>query len=596
MNRNLLIICMWIYAATTLIWASSADLPGVTRCTNNVYLVENHSSCFSIWHARNIKGATLVHIDAHEDCRYVAPDKLETLGRLTAERNYAEIFRQSDLEYSFRYQLKPDKSLFDIGNYIYPCIMDGTVSRYYWVVPEKTIDENKLVFLQEHLRAAYRTPSLVFSSMTNNSFSFMLSNCTIIVTTLDSLPQQEKGTLLDIDTDFFLFPCSLTESHIRGDLLWDPPTVCELLTSRVPAPSVITIAASVSGGYLPVAYRFLSDGLFGYYANGTYPTDAVNLLKVVTAMLSYHPIELPPPRPNDQVFLAACEHIAGLMLMAKGEEKTAVPLIENAARLNPAYSKALLDMAEAFLSMGKPKRAHAMIDKFEQLTTCETSHSSAARVRAYLVEKNLEKADKLSLKLVEWERSPVFLILRAGVLTEHGLLSEAIDIYREIVNKHSDNGTAFYNLGYALARQGKISEAVDNYRLAIRLKPDLAIAHENLGYILMSEGKLEEAVSHLNNAAALNPFNISTLNNLGLALTRQNRFKESITCYEAAIKLDPERPSIQANLALALINSGRISDGIERCKKALELKPDWPEVINLMNEAKRKSGYQESIR
>ncbi|MDD4873005.1 MAG: UPF0489 family protein [Kiritimatiellae bacterium] len=564
------------------------DLSGITRTTNNVYLVENHSTVFNIWHSRNIRGATLVHIDAHEDCRYVPPEKLEILNKLAASRDYAGIFRQSDIEYSFRYQLKPDKALFDLGNYIYPCIMDGTVSNYYWVVPEKTIDQNKLIGLQQHLKAAYRIPSLLLSGATNNTFSFILSNCTVTVTTLDSLPQIDKGALLDIDTDFFVFPCSLTESHIHGELIWDPPKVCSLLSSRVPDPALITIASSISGGYLPVAFRFISDGLFGYYTSGSYPDDAVNLLKVITAMLSYPSVDLPPRKPRDPVFLPAYEHITGLSLMVQGDEKTAIACIERAVHLNPVYSKAILDMADAYISMGKPKRAHAMIDNFEKFMACETSHSAAARVRVYLAEKTLDKADILSRKLIEWDRAPFFLMLRGGVLAEQGLLSEAIDIYKEIINLHNDNGTAYYNLGYALARQGKITEAVENYRLALRLKPDLAMAHENLGYILSNEGKYAEATSHLKAAVALNPFNVTTLNNLGLALARQNQFPDAINCYTTAIKLDPERPAIHANLALALISSGKFPEGIDRCRRALELKPDWPEVINLMNEAKKK--------
>jgi len=571
-------------AATAL---PAIDLPGITRATNSIYLIENHSTAFNIWHAGNIKGATLVHLDAHDDCRHIPREKIESLNKLVNARNYREIFNQSDIESSFRYKLKPDKFLFDLGNYIYPCILDGTISRFYWVLPEKQIDNNKASFLQQHLRAALKIPSLEFISATNGSFSCMLSNCTITITTLDSLPNIDKGALLDIDTDFFVFPCSLSESHIRGELSWDPKRVCSLLSIRVQDPAIITIASSISGGYLPVAFRFISDGLFIYFTSGAYPDDAVNQLKVITTMLS-NSAALSPIRPRDPVFLAAHEHITGLSLMVNGDDKAGIASIERAARLNPAYTKALLDMADAYLSMDNPRRAHEMIDNFEKLTGCATTQSDAARVQVYLAEKELNRADTLSRKLISWNRTPYFLMLRGGVLAEQGLLKEAIRIYRETVNMQADNGTAYYNIGYVLAKQGKIEEAIENYQLALTLKPDIAIAHENLGYIMLNKGKYTEAASHLQTAVSLNPFNITSLNNLGLCLASQNQFTDAINCYNAALKLSPKRAEIHANLALAFINSGDNEAGIKQCKKALELKPNWPDVSNLMKVAEER--------
>jgi len=587
MNKRFLIIATGLLSASVTTAQPALDLPGITRATNNIYLIENHSTAFNIWHALDIRNATLVHFDAHDDCRHVPPQKIEALNKLVTARNYSEIFSQSDIESSFRYKLRPDKFLFDLGNFIYPCILDGTISRFYWVLPEKQIDNDKVSSLQRHLRAALKLPSLEFMNSTNGSFSCMLSNCTVTVTTLDSLEHIGKGALLDLDTDFFVFPCSLTESHIRGKLLWDPDKVCSLLSTRISDPAVITISSSISGGYLPVAYRFISDGLFGYYESGTYPDDAVNQLKVVTAMLSDSPV-LYPNKPRDSVFLAAYEHSKGLYLMVKGDDNAGIACIERAAHLNPAYTKALLDMADAYLSMGNPRRAQEMIGTFEKFTGCSTTHSDAARTHVYLAEKELSRADALSRKLVAWDMAPYFLMLRGGVLAEQGLLDEAIQIYREIVNLQNDSGTAYYNIGYVLAKQGKITEALENYKYALTLKPDLAIAHENMGYIMLSKGKYAEATSYLQTAVSLNPFNITSLNNLGLCLARQNRLNDAINCYNTALKLNPERAEIRANLALALINSGRNEEGVKQCKKALKLKPNWPEVINLMTEAEER--------
>jgi len=594
--RKIVTFCLYVFPAvlTTAYGSDSpassspSGLPGITRSTNQVFLIENHSTAFNIWHSRNIKGATLVHVDTHDDCRYIPPQKLMVLNKLAAGRNYDEVFKQSDMEFSFRYQLKEDKFLFDLGNFIYPCILDGTVSRLYWVIPDKTLSDTDRIQLKTHIQQALKLPTVRFIEDTERLFSFSFSNCVVTITLLDSLPTIIPGALLDIDTDFFVFPKFLSDSHTRGNLQWDLPTVCAFFSRRIPNPSVITISSSVAGGYLPVAFRFLSDALFEYFASGVYPRDAVDLLDTLAGMLASPTSSIPVPRkPDRPVFQTAFEHLTGLVLAARGQDDDAVLQIELAARLNPVYSKAMLDMADAFMSMGKLQRAHNMIDRFEKFTGCGTSQSDAMRVRIYLAERQMEKADALTRKLVEWDKAPYFLLLRGGILVEKGKLAEAMDIYHDIIRAHPDNASAYYNMGLVFSRQGNTAQAIENYRTALKLKPDLAIASENLGYLLSNEGKYSEAAVHLKAAVISNPFNVITLNNLGLSLAKQRIFADSISYYNAAIRLNPDLPEIHANLAAAFLGAGRPDECIEKCKQALKLKPDWPEVTNLMNEAER---------
>ena len=578
-----------VYAEGLPVIRPEPVLPGITLRTNNIYLIENHSTAYNIWHALDIKGATLIHIDTHDDCRHIPDEKITNLDKLKTEKNYQEIFNKSDIELSFRYQLKPDKFLFDLGNFIYPCIIDGTVSRLFWVVPNKELDSNTRLILQTHLQEALKLKPLLIKEQTDTSFSFLLQNCTITITTLDGLPRITGKSLLDIDTDFFVFQNALSENHIRGSLSWDPPTVCAFLNRRVRNPLVTTISSSVSGGYLPVAFRFLSDAIFEYFANGMYPDDAVKLLDGVCTMLSLPTSLTEPYKPRSATFSPAYEHFSGLFLVANGKETNAIKKIELATSMNPAYAKAMLDLAEAFISMGRLQRAHEMIDLFEKFSGGETSQSAAIRVRLLINEKAFQKADTLCRKLVDWDRSPYFLMLHAGLMVEQGRASEATVIYQEIIKSHPDNASAYYNMGLLLANQGNIDQAIEHYKMAIRLKPDLSAANENLGYILINAGKYQEAVACLKAAIISNPFNVSSLNNLGLTYAKLEIFSNAVACYNTALKLTPDRPEIHANLAAALINAGKLTEGIEQCRKALSLKPDWPAVINLMNEAKKKS-------
>ena len=104
------ILSLWVSAA----YGGSLP-PGVVRHTNGVYLVENHSSAGMLWHRTGQRGATVVHLDAHDDCRFVAADKLERLDRLWKAKARDEIFRLSDLSFVSGFKVRPEDTLFDLG-------------------------------------------------------------------------------------------------------------------------------------------------------------------------------------------------------------------------------------------------------------------------------------------------------------------------------------------------------------------------------------------------------------------------------------------------------------------------------------------------
>lgn len=590
---SFLLLSSNVIAETEPTAASTKNLPGVVRATNRVFLIENNSTTYIVWHALNIKNATLVHLDTHDDCRYVSPEKIAALEKLTAKRDYAEIFRLSDLESSFKFRVKPDNFLYDLGNFIYPCIVDGTISTFYWVVSNKAISESERQRLQTHLQTALRLESPDFKNDdTGGGFRFKLLNATVIITTLDNLPQMGPGAVLDFDIDFFAFPHAMTDNHLTGALIWDPSDVCVRLNRLVPKPKAVTICSSVWGGYLPIMFRFIPDGCFEYFGSGRYPEYANELLNVATALRT-SPGTIPAlGPPENKSFESAYDYLKGLLLMLGGKDDEALDSLERAAGRLPEYGKGLLDASASFLYMNKPKRAHEVLDRFEKLAGCETSGSAAARVKVCLAEGNLDKADFLSRKLLDWDRQPSFLILRGGVLTQQNKFAEAEAIYKEILRSTPGDAKVYYNMGIVLSRQGKTSEAVRHYRMAAELRPDFAKAHDNLGYILLQEGQLDKAIEHLSSAVRLNPFNVTSLNNLGKALAGKGLFDVAAGYYLLALRANPNQAEIHANLADTFMKLGRSDDAAAHCREALRLKPGWQEVADLLRKAEKQGSVR----
>jgi len=324
--------CAALLAAPT---GQPTALPGVTRSTNNVYLFENHNIAYSIWHSLGVSNATVVHLDAHDDCRFIAPDKLTALAPLTAARDWQAIYEQSDLHASFGFRLRPDRFLFDLGNFLYPCLLDGTLTHILWVVPEPALPPARVAQLQGHLRNILRLPADATFANGTNQFSVAVGPGRITVTTLAALPRQPAGCLLDIDTDFFALPYALANDHIRSPLRWNPAEVCATLDSRVPRPAVVTIASSVYGGYLPIMFRFLSDAFYTYFDTGTYPEEAVSLLDYVTRLRAATASPGPPPTVCDPAFVTARLYLDGLLALATNDPVTATAQAQAAAAREP---------------------------------------------------------------------------------------------------------------------------------------------------------------------------------------------------------------------------------------------------------------------
>jgi len=559
--------------------AHVARLPGIVRAENNVYLIENHSTGYLVWHALGIKGATLVHLDTHDDCRYVPPARLAELAELSAAGNYDEIYRRSDIAGNFRFEVRPDAFLYDLGNFIYPCIADGTVQTFYWVVPDKALSLKKRLALQQHFKRVLRLePGTLFEVLASGGFTFTLRGATVYVLALDELPAVPPGALLDFDIDFFAFATALSEAHLRKKLLWPPEQVCETLRARVPRPAAVTVCASVWGGYLPLVFRFLPDACFAYFATGRYPPDARRQLDAVTTMReTLGPIPV-PATPSDPVFKAAHEHLEGAIELMSGRDEAARERFAAAARREPVYAKGLLDAARTLQYMGRVRAARKMLDTFEELMGGETTESLFRRARLLLLEGRAQEAEPLCQRLVDWNPQPRYRLLRGGVLAEQGRYGEAVKLYADVLKKHSGNAVAHYNMGIARQELGQYEAALRHFRFAVTLHPEFAAAHENLGYLLLRLNQVEPAERHLRRAVEINPLKTSAWNNLGLAAARQGRPKDAGFCFEQALRRNPDLPRVHENLAASLRALGRTEEAARHEKEAARLRAALQEL------------------
>ena len=213
------------------------------------------------------------------------------------------------------------------------------------------------------------------------------------------------------------------------------------------------------------------------------------------------------------------------------------------------------------------------------------------------------------------------------VLTSEGKLTEAIDLFNQVLRANPKYGLGHYNLGCALQSQGRIEEAVQQYQQAIEWQPDLVRPRYNLGCILASRGRLAEAIKQYQDALRLEPYASEVRNNLGIALASsgnldeaigqfqraielrpdfaeahvnlghalaiRTNFAQAITQYEEALRFDPKNASDHYDLAIALANSGDLAQATDQFREAARLNPDLPDVHTALAKVLEKQGLRD---
>jgi tetratricopeptide (TPR) repeat protein len=205
-----------------------------------------------------------------------------------------------------------------------------------------------------------------------------------------------------------------------------------------------------------------------------------------------------------------------------------------------------------------------------------------------------------------------------------GLLSQAEQLYRQILQvdpRHADSlhllGVIFYqtgkphvaveyirqaiaihpwaaayhnNLGAACQALGLREDAETHCRQALQLQPDYPDAHNNLGNVLQELGRLDEAVRHCQEALRLRPDFAEALNNLGNAQQRQGKLPEAAASYQQALRLRPDHAEPHNNLGVVLAELGRVPEAITHYNEALRLRPNYADAFNNLGNALRDQG------
>ena len=187
----------------------------------------------------------------------------------------------------------------------------------------------------------------------------------------------------------------------------------------------------------------------------------------------------------------------------------------------------------------------------------------------------LTEAEQLYLEIIKTEpKNPYVNCNLAIILQNQGKFDEAERCCKKAIENKPDYFEAYNTIGIIFAKLNRFNEAIINYKKAIELKPDYAQAYSNLGSSLRDLRKLNEAKLSYKKAIELNP-NIAEFHyNLGIILKDLEKLDEALASYKKAIELNPNIAEFHYNLGTILKNLGKSEEAEISLNKAIEIKPD----------------------
>ena len=172
------------------------------------------------------------------------------------------------------------------------------------------------------------------------------------------------------------------------------------------------------------------------------------------------------------------------------------------------------------------------------------------------------------------------VLSRAVACHQAGLLSEAEQLYRQILETHPRQFDCLNLLGIIHYQRGVYAEALRQLDRALAVNAKIADAHNGRAAALIGLKRFDEAVASCDRAIALKPDCVEAFNNRAQALVELKRHAEALASCDRAIALRPDFAEAYSNRGNALSGLKRYDDALASVEQAIALRPGYVEAIN----------------
>lgn len=160
----------------------------------------------------------------------------------------------------------------------------------------------------------------------------------------------------------------------------------------------------------------------------------------------------------------------------------------------------------------------------------------------------------------------------AGLLHQQGRLSQAAELYVQILEVKPDHRDALRLLGWLRYQQGEFADALRLLAGALRSDARSADTLSNYGAVLDGLGRRDEALESYDRALSIQPGHLDSLLNKANTLTAIGRHDDALAAYESVIALAPGHVDAMQGRGNIYQLLGRYRQALESYDRALELK------------------------
>ncbi|MBP9838256.1 MAG: tetratricopeptide repeat protein [Proteobacteria bacterium] len=203
-----------------------------------------------------------------------------------------------------------------------------------------------------------------------------------------------------------------------------------------------------------------------------------------------------------------------------------------------------------------------------------------ALANAYVLVENLSEAEQVYNDILLTDSDSIKAIQGLSVVyIKQNKDAEAEDILRKAIQISSDEASLFYNLGVVLEKQGRNDEALESYKACLERKNPYPEAQIHLGMLLLKEDRYLEAGKLFKQASLLQPKNYLVWLGLSIVDESNRDYLGAISNVEKAMSISPESLEAKINHAVLLVKSGKVEEGNIKLKELESANPSNNKVL-----------------
>lgn len=209
----------------------------------------------------------------------------------------------------------------------------------------------------------------------------------------------------------------------------------------------------------------------------------------------------------------------------------------------------------------------------------------------------LSQAEEIYRQILEKDPANPDALHLLGLLAHKvGRHADAIDLIEKAHRLGRPQAVSLNNLGLAYAGAQRFQEAKRCFAKAIAFKADFAEAHANLGTTLKTLGQAKQAERSYRRAATLAPDVAELHYNLGNLLMELGRHDEAVLSYRRAVALQSDHLAAHNNLGRALAEMGLLEEAKQTFRAALAIDPSFVQVHhNLGNVFRHLRRFEDAV-